>query len=203
MRRTNWIRLGLTAACAALTAVAWLAQPSAQTVNQPTLRFVQSNGIRMRIAEMGQGPLVLLLHGWPESWYSWRHQLPAIAAAGFHAVAPDMRGYGQTDKPAAVADYDIHHLTADVVGLIDALGEKTAVVVGHDWGAIVAWNSVLLHPSRFTGARGDERALRGRGQPSRRLKTGRRRTATTSTTSSTSRSPASRRPNSTRTREAS
>jgi len=151
MRRTNWIRLGLTAACAALTTMAWLAQPSAQTASQPTLRFVQSNGIRMRIAEMGQGPLVLLLHGWPESWYSWRHQLPAIAAAGFHAVAPDMRGYGQTDKPPAVADYDIHHLTADVVGLIDALGEKTAVVVGHDWGSIVAWNSVLLHPARFTG----------------------------------------------------
>jgi pimeloyl-ACP methyl ester carboxylesterase len=124
---------------------------SAQSTEQPVLRFVQSNGIRMRIAEMGSGPLVLLLHGWPESWYSWRHQLPAIAKAGFHVVAPDMRGYGRTDKPAAVEDYDIHHLTADVVGLIDALGEKTAVVVGHDWGSIVAWNSVLLHPGRFTG----------------------------------------------------
>ena len=105
----------------------------------------------MRIAEMGQGPLVVLLHGFPESWYSWRHQLPALAGAGYHAVAPDMRGYGQTDKPAAVEDYDIQHLTADVVGIIDALGEKTAVVVGHDWGALVAWNAVLLHPDRFTG----------------------------------------------------
>jgi pimeloyl-ACP methyl ester carboxylesterase len=105
----------------------------------------------MRIAEEGRGPLVLLLHGWPESWYSWRHQLPALAAAGFHAVAPDMRGYGKTDRPAAVEDYDIQHLTADIVGIIDALGEKTAVVVGHDWGAIVAWNCVLLHGSRFTG----------------------------------------------------
>jgi pimeloyl-ACP methyl ester carboxylesterase len=117
----------------------------------PTMRFIQANGIRMRIAEMGKGPLVLFLHGFPESWYSWRHQLPAVAAAGFRAVAPDMRGYGDTDKPAAVEAYDIHNLARDVVGVIDALGEKTAVVVGHDWGSLVAWNSVLLHPDRFTG----------------------------------------------------
>ena len=114
------------------------------------MRVIETNGITMRIAEEGRGPLVLLLHGWPESWYSWRHQLPALAAAGFHAVAPDMRGFGGTDKPAAVGDYDIHHLTADVLGLIDALGERTAVVVGHDWGAIVAWHCLLLHPDRFT-----------------------------------------------------
>jgi pimeloyl-ACP methyl ester carboxylesterase len=115
------------------------------------MRTVEANGIKMRIAEMGQGPLVIFLHGFPESWYSWRHQLPAIAKAGFHAVAPDLRGYGKTDKPANVEDYDIRHLTADVTGLIDALGEKTAVVVGHDWGSLVAWNAVLLHPDRFTG----------------------------------------------------
>lgn len=114
-------------------------------------RSVNANGIQMRIAEMGSGPLVIFLHGFPESWYSWRHQLTALSAAGFHAVAPDLRGYGESAKPSAVEDYDIHHLTADVVGLIDALGEKTAVVVGHDWGAIVAWNCLLLHPSRFTG----------------------------------------------------
>jgi pimeloyl-ACP methyl ester carboxylesterase len=124
---------------------------SAQDKGGSTLRVIDTNGIKMRIAEEGQGPLVILLHGWPESWYSWRHQLPALAAAGFHAVAPDMRGYGKTDKPAAVGDYDIQHLTADIVGVIDALGEKTAVVVGHDWGAIVAWHCLLLHPSRFTG----------------------------------------------------
>ena len=117
---------------------------------EPTLRFVQANGIRMRIAEMGSGPLVVLVHGWPESWYSWRHQLPALADAGYRVVAPDMRGYGQTDKPADVEDYDIHHLTADIAGLVDALGEKTAVLVGHDWGAIVAWHCMLLHPERFT-----------------------------------------------------
>src|SRR5262245_29591194 len=119
--------------------------------SSPTMRFIQTNGIRMRIAEMGKGPLVLFLHGFPESWYSWRHQLPAVAGAGFRAVAPDMRGYGDTDKPAAVEAYDIHNLARDVVGIIDALGEKTAVVVGHDWGSMVAWNSVLLHPDRFTG----------------------------------------------------
>jgi len=117
----------------------------------PTMRMIRANGIQMRVAEMGQGPLVIFLHGFPESWYSWRHQLPAIAKAGYRAVAPDLRGYGKTDKPAAVEDYDVHHLTADVVGLIDALGEKTAVVVGHDWGALVAWNCLLLHPDRFTG----------------------------------------------------
>jgi len=126
-------------------------QSSAATEDGPRMRTVEANGIKMRIAEMGKGPLVIFLHGFPESWYSWRHQLPAVAQAGFHAVAPDLRGYGKSDKPANVDEYDIHHLTADVVGLIDALGQKTAVVVGHDWGALVAWNAVLLHPDRFTG----------------------------------------------------
>jgi pimeloyl-ACP methyl ester carboxylesterase len=115
-----------------------------------TFRFIESNGITLRIAEAGTGPLVLLAHGWPESWYSWRHQLTMLAAAGYHVVAPDMRGYGETDKPAAVDDYDINHLAGDLVGILDALGEETAILVGHDWGAIVAWSTVLLHPSRFT-----------------------------------------------------
>jgi len=113
-------------------------------------RFIESNGITMRIAEAGTGPLVLLAHGWPESWYSWRHQMTMLADAGYHVVAPDMRGYGETDKPAAVDDYDIDHLAGDLVGILDALGEETAILVGHDWGAIVAWSTVLLHPSRFT-----------------------------------------------------
>jgi pimeloyl-ACP methyl ester carboxylesterase len=117
---------------------------------EPTLREIRANGIRLRIAEMGTGPLVLLVHGWPESWYSWRHQLPALAAAGYHVVAPDMRGYGKSDKPAEVVAYDIHHVTADLVGIVDALGEKTAALVGHDWGAIVTWHAMLLHPQRFT-----------------------------------------------------
>ena len=103
----------------------------------------------MRVAEMGEGPLVLLLHGWPESWYSWRHQLPALAKAGFRAVAPDLRGYGKSDAPPAIDAYDIVNLTGDAVGILDALGAETAVVVGHDWGALVAWHCVLLHPQRF------------------------------------------------------
>jgi len=119
-------------------------------MGKPQMRMIRSNGINMRIAEMGTGPLVVLLHGFPESWYSWRHQLPSLAQAGYHAVAPDMRGYGKTDAPEAVEAYDIMHLTEDVVGVIDAMGEETAVVIGHDWGAPVAWHCMLLHPDRFS-----------------------------------------------------
>ena len=113
------------------------------------LRMVSTNGIRMRIADQGSGPLVLLLHGFPESWYSWRHQIGALAAAGFRAVAPDQRGYGGTDAPEAIESYDIRHLVDDAVGVLDALGERQAVVVGHDWGAPVAWHCALLRPERF------------------------------------------------------
>jgi pimeloyl-ACP methyl ester carboxylesterase len=115
----------------------------------PTQRIIQSNGIRLNIAEQGNGPLVLLCHGFPESWYSWRHQLEALAAAGFHAVAPDMRGYGKSDAPEAIDQYTIFHLVGDLVGLLDALEAKTAVIVGHDWGATVAWQAVRLRPDRF------------------------------------------------------
>jgi pimeloyl-ACP methyl ester carboxylesterase len=117
-----------------------------------SFRRIQANGLNMRIAEAGDsGPLLLLAHGWPESWYNWRHQMTALAAAGYRVVAPDMRGYGETDAPADVDDYDIVHLAADMVGVLDALGESTAVMVGHDWGSIVAWNTVLMYPDRFTG----------------------------------------------------
>ena len=91
----------------------------------PTHRFIETNGIRMHIAEQGSGPLVLLCHGFPESWYSWRHQLHALAEAGFHAVAPDMRGYGQTNQPEAIDQYTLLHLAGDMVGLLDALGDAT------------------------------------------------------------------------------
>jgi pimeloyl-ACP methyl ester carboxylesterase len=114
-----------------------------------THRFVETNGIRMHIAEAGSGPLVVMCHGFPESWYSWRHQLVALAEAGYHAVAPDQRGYGQTDRPEAIEKYTQLHLVGDIVGLLDALGEDTAVIAGHDWGAPVAWNSALLRPDRF------------------------------------------------------
>jgi len=112
-------------------------------------RTVETNGIRMHVAEAGTGPLVLLCHGFPESWYSWRHQLSALADAGFHAVAPDMRGYGQTDAPAEMDRYTLLHLVGDMVGLLDALREKSAVIVGHDWGGPVAWHAALLRPDRF------------------------------------------------------
>jgi pimeloyl-ACP methyl ester carboxylesterase len=113
--------------------------------------MIESNGIKMRIAEKGDtGPLILLAHGWPESWYSWRHQLIALAEAGYRVVAPDMRGYGETDAPAAVGDYDIIQLVGDMVGILDALGEETAIMVGHDWGSIVAWHCSLMYPKRFT-----------------------------------------------------
>ncbi len=103
----------------------------------------------MRIAEMGEGPLVVLIHGFPESWYSWRHQLPFLAESGFRAVAPDMRGYGESDAPEKIEDYDIQKVTGDIVGVLDALGEESAVVVGHDWGANIAWDCGLLYPKRF------------------------------------------------------
>ena len=116
--------------------------------------MVETNGIRMHVAEQGEGPLVLLCHGFPESWYSWRHQLRALAQAGFRAVAPDMRGYGKTDRPEAIDKYTLLHLVGDMVGLLDALGERQAVIVGHDWGAPVAWHAALMRPDRFRGVVG-------------------------------------------------
>src|SRR5713226_1862839 len=109
------------------------------TMNEVKHRIVEANGIRMHLAEQGTGPLVVLCHGFPESWYSWRHQLGALADAGYRAVALDMRGYGRTSKPVSVHEYRMTELVADVVGVVHALGEGTAIVVGHDWGAPVAW----------------------------------------------------------------
>ena len=116
-----------------------------------TFRTVASNGIDMHIAEAGpaDGPLVLLCHGFPESWYSWRHQLPALADAGYHAVAPDQRGYGRTSAPEDATAYTQFHLVGDVVGLVAALGAENAVIVGHDWGAPVAWNAALWRSDVF------------------------------------------------------
>src|SRR3989304_4208084 len=114
-----------------------------------THRTVQTNGINMHIAECGEGPLVVLMHGFPELWYSWRHQLPALAAAGYHAVAPDVRGYGGSDAPEPIEAYAMTEHIADAIGILDALGAETAVIAGHDWGAPMAWNSAVLHPERF------------------------------------------------------
>jgi pimeloyl-ACP methyl ester carboxylesterase len=108
----------------------------------------------MHLAEAGSGPPVILLHGFPELWYSWRHQLGALATAGFHVVAPDQRGYGKTDAPSDIESYDILQLIGDLTGLLDQLHEERAVVVGHDWGAIVAWQMALLVPHRVTAVAG-------------------------------------------------
>jgi pimeloyl-ACP methyl ester carboxylesterase len=129
-----------------------------------THRSIETNGVRLHVAEQGEGPLVVLLHGFPESWYSWRHQLRALAEAGYHAVAPDQRGYGGSDRPAETDRYTMLHLVGDVVGLIDALGEEQAVVVGHDWGAPIAWHTALLRPDRVRGVVGLSVPFRPRGQ---------------------------------------
>ncbi len=114
-----------------------------------TLRTTSANGIHMRYAEIGSGPLVLFCHGWPESWYSWRHQLTAVAAAGFRCVAPDMRGYGGTQAPEPIEAYTLFNLVGDMAELVKALGETCAVIVGHDWGAPVAWHAALWRPDLF------------------------------------------------------
>src|SRR5271167_2954256 len=114
-----------------------------------THRMIETNGIRLHVAEQGEGPLVILCHGFPECWYSWRHQLSALAKAGFRAVAPDLRGYGRSDRPEEVEKYTILDDIGDIVGLVDALGAKQAVIAGHDVGATIAWQTALLRPDRF------------------------------------------------------
>ena len=131
-----------------------------------THRTIEANGLRIHLAEAGAGPLVLLCHGFPESWYSWRRQLRALAEGGYRAVAPDMRGYGQTDRPGEIEGYTLLHLVGDMVGVVDAVGAEKAVIVGHDWGAPVAWHAGLLRPDRFRAVVGLSVPFRPRG-PSR------------------------------------
>ena len=115
-------------------------------------RFTQLEGVRMHYVEWADAspdaPLVLLLHGFPEFWYSWRHQLAALGEAGYRVVAPDLRGYGRTDKPRGIDAYQIEALADDVAGLIRALGAEQASVVGHDWGGMVAWWHSMRHPEQ-------------------------------------------------------
>ena len=113
-------------------------------------KIVESNGINIRLAMMGEGPLVIFCHGWPESWYSYRHQLPAVADAGFKAVAYDVRGYGESDKPYEVEAYTMRNMTNDVIGIIDVLGYDTAITIGHDWGGPIALNTAALNEDRIT-----------------------------------------------------
>ena len=146
MQRREFIgRLG----AAAFGAICQSSLTFAQATGNVAHRTIGANGIHLHFVEQGEGPLVVLCHGFPELWYSWRHQLPALAAAGFHAVAVDMRGYGQSDRPEAIDQYTLLHLVGDMVGLLDALGVQQAVIAGHDWGAVVAWHAALLRPDRF------------------------------------------------------
>lgn len=121
---------------------------------QPTM--IKTNGIDMAVYEMGpkDGVPVVMCHGFPELAYSWRHQLPALAAAGYRAIAPDQRGYGLTSRPEKLEDYDMAHLTGDLVGMLDALGIDKAIFVGHDWGGLIVWQMPLLHPHRVAGVIG-------------------------------------------------
>jgi pimeloyl-ACP methyl ester carboxylesterase len=122
------------------------------TVHEITHRRVRTNGIELHVAEAGpaKGPAVILCHGFPELWYSWRHQIPALAAAGFRVIAPDLRGYGTSDCPRNVKDYGIRLLTNDLLGLLDEAGLSQGTFVGHDWGALIVWDLARLHPGRVS-----------------------------------------------------
>ncbi|WP_420127077.1 alpha/beta fold hydrolase [Longimicrobium sp.] len=125
-------------------------------------RTVEANGIRMHVAEQGEGPAVLLCHGFPETWYAWRHQLPALAQAGFRAIAPDLRGFGGSDRPADAGRYSLLHLVGDAVGLLDALQIPSAIIIGNDWGATLAWQAARLRPDRFRGVVASSVPMMGR-----------------------------------------
>ena len=167
MRDATLSRRDMLCAAAALTVGAAFAEPLEAAAAEPsragpeptswvdsampevTHRMIETNGIRLHVAEQGEGPLIILCHGFPECWYSWRHQLPALAKAGFRAVAPDLRGYGRSDRPQEVEKYTILHDIGDIVGLVDALGAQQAVIAGHDVGAPIAWQAALMRPDRF------------------------------------------------------
>ncbi len=128
-------------------------------------RFADVNGIRLHYVEEGQGPLVLLVHGFPFLWYLWRHQIRALAAAGYRVLALDMRGYGQSGCPDAVDAYDISWLAGDIIGLMNALNEKSAFLVGQDWGSPIVYNTALMRPGLFRGVVDDVRAAPLRAGP--------------------------------------
>jgi pimeloyl-ACP methyl ester carboxylesterase len=121
-----------------------------------THRSITTDGVELHVVDAGpaDGPLVVLAHGFPELSYSWRHQIPALAEAGYHVLAPDQRGYGRSTRPDAVTDYDMTHLNGDLLALIDDAGAERATVVGHDWGSMVVWQLALRHPDRLTGVVG-------------------------------------------------
>ena len=121
-----------------------------------TERTIETNGVQLHTVEAGErgAPVVVLAHGFPELSYSWRHQIPVLASAGYHVLAPDQRGYGRSSRPENVSDYNIAELSADLIGLLDDVGAARAVFVGHDWGAPVVWSSAQLHPDRVAAVAG-------------------------------------------------
>jgi pimeloyl-ACP methyl ester carboxylesterase len=130
----------------------------------PAFQTIETNGIRLRVVVQGKGPLCVLVHGWPESWYSWRHQIQPLCDAGFRVAVPDVRGYGGSDKPEPIEAYDMVSLNADVVGLITALGEEQAILIGHDWGAPIVWTTAARHPERVRAVVGLSVPHLGRGE---------------------------------------
>lgn len=143
-RRRLLIGLGAAAASS-------LVPVFAQQTTMPPVRMVKTNGINLAVYEAGSGPAVVLLHGFPGLAFTWRHQIPALAAAGYRVIVPDLRGYGLSDTPKDVESYDMAHLTGDLVGLLDALDVDKAVFVGHDWGGLLAWQMPLFHEARVAG----------------------------------------------------
>jgi pimeloyl-ACP methyl ester carboxylesterase len=129
----------------------------------PRFARIATNGIHLRAVVEGEGPLCVLVHGWPESWYSWRHQIAPLVAAGYRVCVPDVRGYGGSDKPDAIEAYDLVALTDDLAGLIDALGEREAILVGHDWGAPIAWTTAIRYRERVRAVVGMSVPHLGRG----------------------------------------
>lgn len=120
----------------------------------PGSTLIQVNGVALEVFEAGRqnaGRPIVLCHGWPEHAFTWRHQVPALVEAGYHVIVPNQRGYGRSSIPAAVADFDVAHLTGDLVALLDHFGYEEAVFIGHDWGAMVTWWLALLHPNRVKG----------------------------------------------------
>jgi len=129
------------------------------------VKRVEVNGITLEVHIEGSGPLCVLVHGWPELWWSWRHQIGALVTAGYRVAVPNVRGYGQSGAPDEVADYRMSELSADIVGLVDALGEEQAILIGHDWGAPIVWSTALLHPDRVRAVIGMSVPHVGRGGP--------------------------------------
>ncbi len=123
-------------------------------IREPEFQYLKTNGVTLRTLVKGEGPLVILLHGFPEFWHLWRHQIDPIIEAGYKVAVPDQRGYAGSDAPPAIEDYDILHLTDDVLGIADALGYDDFIVIGQDWGCIVAWHTALLHPDRVSAVMG-------------------------------------------------